>query len=91
MLLEKDDTRGETKYTLIKNATIVNEGRVFVGHVFIEGERIRLIDSTGSLQEIPMNCKVIDAEGLLLLPGAIDDQVHFREPGLTHKGDINSE
>lgn len=82
---------GNTKHTLIKNATIVNEGQVFTGHVLIAGERIELVDSTGSLQEIPMNCKVIDAEGMLLLPGAIDDQVHFREPGLTHKADINSE
>jgi dihydroorotase len=75
---------------LIKNGTIVNEGRTFRGNLLIKGE---LIDSIGSAEEfiIPADSKIIDATGLLLLPGIIDDQVHFREPGLTYKGDIYSE
>ena len=74
----------------IKNASIVNEGRTFKGDVLIKGE---LISDIGSIEnsEIPDGAKVIDANGLFLLPGIIDDQVHFREPGLTHKGDILSE
>jgi dihydroorotase len=74
---------------LIKNAKIVNEGRIFEGDVLIEGEFIKEIAS--SISHKSSNCKVIDAEGNYLIPGAIDDQVHFREPGLTHKGDIASE
>lgn len=77
---------------LIKNATIVNEGRESTGHVLINDE---LIESVfwGLL---PVNIEseadqTIDATGQLLIPGVIDDQVHFREPGLTHKGDIFSE
>lgn len=74
---------------LIKNAKIVNEGRIFEGDVLIEGEFIKEIAE--SISHKSSNCKVIDAEGNYLIPGAIDDQVHFREPGLTHKGDIASE
>ncbi len=74
---------------LIKNAMIVNEGRIFEGDVLIEGEFIKEIAQRISHKS--SNCKVIDAEGSYLIPGAIDDQVHFREPGLTHKGDIASE
>ncbi len=74
---------------LIKNAKIVNEGRIFEGDVLIEGEYIKEIAE--SISHKSSNCKVIDAEGNYLIPGAIDDQVHFREPGLTHKGDIASE
>jgi len=74
---------------LIKNAKIVNEGRIFEGDVLIEGEFITEIST--SISHKSSNCKVIDAEGSYLIPGAIDDQVHFREPGLTHKGDIASE
>ncbi len=75
---------------LIKNATIVNEGRTFTGDLLIKGE---IIDSIGSSEEfnLPSDLRIIDAKGLLLLPGIIDDQVHFREPGLTYKGDIHSE
>jgi dihydroorotase len=76
------------KTTLIRNANIVNEGKVFVADVLIKGERIekiaKSITATGVDREI-------DAEGKYLLPGAIDDQVHFREPGLTHKATIYSE
>ena len=74
----------------IKNANIVNEGKTFKGDVLIKGE---LISGIGSIERstIPDGAKVIDANGLFLLPGIIDDQVHFREPGLTYKGDILSE
>lgn len=74
---------------LIKNAKIVNEGVITVGDVFIEDKIIKEIAPQISLKS--SDCVVIDAEGNYLIPGAIDDQVHFREPGLTHKGDIESE
>jgi dihydroorotase len=76
---------------LIKNATIINEGRTFVGSVLIDGEQIKAIFEANETVKIAESYTVIDATGLLLLPGIIDDQVHFREPGLTHKGDIHSE
>lgn len=75
---------------LIKNARIVNEGRMFKGAVLIDRDKIEEVYE----EAVPVaasGVQVIDAEGRLLLPGAIDDQVHFREPGLTHKGDIASE
>ena len=75
---------------LIKDATIVNEGRTFKGDLLIKDELISEIGCI-SLERIPAGAKIIDARGLLILPGIIDDQVHFREPGLTHKGDILSE
>jgi dihydroorotase len=76
------------KRILIKNAKIVNEGKIFEGDLLIENQFIKEIaDSISAKPEY----KVIDAEGNFLIPGAIDDQVHFREPGLTHKGDIASE
>jgi dihydroorotase len=75
---------------LIKNATIVNEGSSFKGDVLIKDELIEMIDTTQGA-DIHSDTKIIDATGLMLLPGIIDDQVHFREPGLTHKGDIFSE
>lgn len=74
---------------LIKNAKIVNEGVIFEGDVLIENDLIVEVNDSISLKT--SDCKVIDAEGNYLIPGAIDDQVHFREPGLTHKGDIESE
>lgn len=74
---------------LIKNAKIVNEGSIFEGDLLIENDLIVEISDSISLKS--SNCIVIDAEGNYLMPGAIDDQVHFREPGLTHKGDIESE
>ncbi len=74
--------------TLIKNATIVNEGKQFVGNVLIKDELIAQI----SENEIAVNADtIIDASGKYLFPGCIDDQVHFREPGLTHKGEIYTE
>jgi dihydroorotase len=74
---------------LIKNARIVNEGSVFEGDVLIENEIIRQIAENISAKS--SECIIIDAEGSFLIPGVIDDQVHFREPGLAHKGDIASE
>ena len=76
---------------IIKNATLVNEGKSFLASVVISEGFIKEIVPAGSQQPIAGNYEIIDAEGLLLLPGAIDDQVHFRDPGLTHKGDIASE
>jgi dihydroorotase len=75
---------------LIKNATIVNEGRSHKNDLLIINETISSIGSEKEF-EIPRGCNIIDATGLMLLPGIIDDQVHFREPGLTHKGDIFTE
>lgn len=74
--------------TLITNAKIVNEGKVFEGDVLIQGTRIEKIGSAITANSVD---KVVDANGSFLLPGAIDDQVHFREPGLTHKATIYSE
>jgi dihydroorotase len=74
---------------LIKNATIVNEGKIAVGDVLLKGNIIATVGS--SLTNIPENTEVIDATGKYLLPGVIDDQVHFREPGLTHKATIATE
>lgn len=76
--------------TLIKNATIVNEGRIFNGSVLIHDDLIEKIYESSDIN-FPEVSNVVDATGLILLPGVIDDQVHFREPGLTHKGDIYSE
>ncbi|GAA3634124.1 dihydroorotase [Flavivirga jejuensis] len=77
------------KSTLIKNANIVNEGVVFNGDILIEGEYIKEISNSISVKSADVH--VVDAEGKYLLPGVIDDQVHFREPGLTHKGNIETE
>ena len=86
--------------TLIKNATIINEGLSFKGSLLITNDRIsKILDSSdedyavklSAIEDSANPLSVIDAEGMLLLPGAIDDQVHFREPGATHKGDIASE
>ncbi|HAD98432.1 MAG TPA: dihydroorotase [Cryomorphaceae bacterium] len=77
------------KKILIKNARIVNEGSVTEGDLYIEGERIARIDNHISQKD--NNTQIIDAAGRYLLPGLIDDQVHFREPGLTHKANIGTE
>lgn len=76
------------KRYLIKNAKIVNQGKVFASNVLIENEIITKITT----EEIPEeNLEVINAQGQYLIPGMIDDQVHFREPGLTHKANIETE
>ncbi|WP_437344037.1 dihydroorotase [Winogradskyella undariae] len=75
--------------TLIKNARIVNEGKIVEGDIYIENNIIKKIDSSISVKSADI--LVIDAEGNYVFPGMIDDQVHFREPGLTHKANIESE
>ncbi|WP_308991433.1 dihydroorotase [Mariniflexile litorale] len=77
------------KIILIKNAHIVNDGAIFNGDILIEGEYIKEVSDSISAKSSDVH--VIDAEGKYLLPGAIDDQVHFREPGLTQKATIESE
>lgn len=72
---------------LIKNATIVNEGQQIVADVYIKNQRIEKIGSSLSI----LGIKEINAVGKYLFPGFIDDQVHFREPGLTHKAEIYTE
>jgi len=74
---------------LIKNAQIVNEGTITSGDVLIEADRIAEIAPSISVKNA--DTKVIDADGFYLIPGMIDDQVHFREPGLTHKATIKTE
>ena len=72
---------------LIKNAKIVNEGTIFESDLLIENGLIVKVEKNISATAD----SVIDAKGNYLIPGAIDDQVHFREPGLTHKGTIETE
>ena len=74
---------------IIKNANIINEGKIIESDILIEGQFISKISESIS-PNFP-NTKIIDAEGNYVIPGLIDDQVHFREPGLTHKGNIYSE
>ena len=78
--------------TLIKDATIINEGLKYTGSVLIDDNKIEkvfphIFPTDFNLKEV----EVIDAKGLYLIPGVVDDQVHFREPGLTHKGEIATE
>jgi dihydroorotase len=76
------------KGILIQNATIVNENKIFTGDVLLENELIKKISSEIKPTE---NVEIINAKGKYLIPGFIDDQVHFREPGLTHKANIATE
>ncbi|MFC2708997.1 MAG: dihydroorotase, partial [Porphyromonas asaccharolytica] len=81
---------------IILGATLINEGRQVVGSVCLSDERIESIcigvDKVSDLpDELAQGAEIVEAHGLWLLPGCIDDQVHFREPGLTHKGDIAHE
>ncbi len=75
--------------TLIRNVSLVNEGSTLECDVLIEGEMIKQIGD--NIVDFPPNTKIIDASGKLMIPGIIDDQVHFREPGLTHKANIATE
>ncbi|MEH6534942.1 MAG: dihydroorotase [Psychroserpens sp.] len=79
----------QKKTILIKNAKIVNEGKVTEGDILIEGEIIKEVSDSISAKSADVT--IIDAEGNYVFPGCIDDQVHFREPGLTHKGNIETE
>ena len=77
--------------TQIKNATIVNEGRQFIGTLVIDDDRIdEIIEGNDAEPVIPVD-ETIDGTGCYLFPGVIDDHVHFRDPGLTAKGDFNTE
>ncbi len=82
----------EIMKTLIKNATIINEGLKFAGSVLINNEKIEKVFPHIMPSDFDYNnIEIIDATGLVLIPGVIDDQVHFREPGLTYKGEIATE
>lgn len=72
---------------ILKNGTLVNEGSIYESDIAIKGDRIEKISSSIDVEAK----KIIDLDGKYILPGLIDDQVHFREPGLTHKGNIQSE
>jgi dihydroorotase len=76
-----------TERTLIKNISVVNEGQIILSDILIDN---RVIQKIGLLTDIT-NSKIIDGTGKYLIPGIIDGQVHFRDPGLTHKGDLYSE
>ena len=80
------------KDLIIKDAKIVNEGKILRDtSLLIRNGIIEKIFREAVPESVLANAEVIDAAGKLLLPGIIDDQVHFREPGLTHKGDLYSE
>lgn len=82
------------KRTLLRNATLINEGRRYTASVLISGTRIEHIyegENTYPESVLASQCQIVPCEGLWLLPGCIDDQVHFREPGLTHKACIATE
>lgn len=72
---------------LIQGGTLINEGRIYKGDILINGDKIEQIAENGNLNTNE-EVQRIDATGKFVIPGVIDDQVHFREPGLTHKGDI---
>jgi len=76
-----------TQKTLIKNISIVNERQIIVGDILVNDGVIQQI---GDIQ-VTDNTRVIDGTGKFLFPGIIDGQVHFRDPGLTHKGDLYTE
>jgi dihydroorotase len=78
--------------TLITNAQIINEGKIANGSVLVEGELISKVFGSGQIpEEYLAGAEIVDAKGMYLIPGVIDDQVHFREPGLTHKGELATE
>ena len=78
------------KRTYIHNARIVNEGQTFDGAIVIENEVIAEVLKAGETPTAPCD-ETIDAQGMYLIPGVIDDHVHFRDPGMTHKADMTSE
>src|SRR5687767_14057366 len=73
---------------IIRNAHLVNDGKISTADILIRGNRIERIDPSF---DVKFKVQELDANGLHLIPGIIDDQVHFREPGLTHKATIYSE
>jgi dihydroorotase len=72
---------------ILKNGTLINEGKIFESDIAIKGDRIEKIASSIDAE----SKSIVDLEGKYVIPGLIDDQVHFREPGLTHKGEIATE
>ena len=77
---------------ILFNGTIINENRSFKGYIVIDGELITDVAEGSPDKTLIENATdAIDVKGAYILPGAIDDQVHFRDPGLTHKGDIFTE
>lgn len=77
---------------LIHNAELVNESKSWHGYIVIEGNYIKKVGVGEPASELKSECDtIVDADGALLMPGVIDDQVHFRDPGLTHKADISTE
>jgi dihydroorotase len=72
---------------ILKNGTLINEGKIFESDIAIKGNRIEKIASSIDIE----SKQTIDLNGKYVIPGLIDDQVHFREPGLTHKGEIATE
>lgn len=74
---------------MLKNATVINEGEIFNADIIIKGQRIHSIDKSCNLSD--NQAHIIDCSDKFLIPGVIDDQVHFREPGLTHKANIATE
>ena len=76
---------------LIHDALIINEGQSFKGSVLIKGEEISQIFKGEIPESIFSTCKIVEASGKWLIPGVIDDHVHFRDPGLTHKADLTTE
>ena len=79
------------KKTIINNATIVNNGESHVGSLLVNGDKIERIVLGGVIEPEEEGCMVVDATGAYLLPGVIDDHVHFREPGMTAKADMHTE
>lgn len=86
--MEKDKKMSQNTI-LIKNTRLINEGKILDADILIEGDYIKEIAPTISAKSTDI--QVIDAENSFVMPGAIDDQVHFREPGLTHKANIETE
>ncbi len=78
--------------TIIYNALLINEGEKFKGYVVTDGPVIARVGRGDAPADLIAACReAVDARGSYLLPGVIDDQVHFRDPGLVHKGDIATE
>ena len=76
---------------LIHNVVIVNEGKAFTGYVLTEGEMIAAVGEGEPPAMMAENAETVDGRGRLLLPGVIDTHVHFRDPGLTYKADMQTE